>query len=83
MKTLGFLLIEQMEQMIYYLNLKYKKNIYIRNIIRELSKDVFYLFYLFYLFHSTDGNRCNIRSVTVETLENVEVFLDLPQIPQM
>lgn len=45
MKTLGFLLIEQMEQMIYYLNLKYKKNIYIRNIIRELSKDVFYLFY--------------------------------------
>lgn len=79
MKTLGFLLIEQMEQMIYYLNLKYKK-IYIRNIIRELSKDVFYLFYL---FHSTDGNRCNIRSVTVETLENVEVFLDLPQIPQM
>lgn len=44
MKTLGFLLIEQMEQMIYYLNLKYKK-IYIRNIIRELSKDVFYLFY--------------------------------------
>ena len=33
-----------MEQMIYYLNLKRKK-VYIRNIIRELSKDVFYLFY--------------------------------------
>lgn len=69
-KYLCFLLIEQMEQMIYYLNLKRKK-VYIRNIIRELSKDVFHLFYL---FHSTDGNRCNEWSVTVKTLENVEVF---------
>ena len=40
----GFPFIEQMEQMIYYLNLKRKK-VYIRNIIRELSKDVFHLFY--------------------------------------
>ena len=29
------------------LKLKKKKSIYIRNIIRELSKDVFHLFYLF------------------------------------
>ena len=43
---MGFPFIEQMEQMIYYLNLKRKK-VYIRNIIRELSKDVFHLFYLF------------------------------------
>ena len=41
---MGFPFIEQMEQMIYYLNLKRKK-VYIRNIIRELSKDVFHLFY--------------------------------------
>lgn len=69
-KYLCFLLIEQMEQMIYYLNLKRKK-VYIRNIIRELSKDVFYLFYL---FHSTDGNRYNEWSVTVKTLVNTGLF---------
>jgi hypothetical protein len=36
--------VEQIEQMLYYLNLKSKKIYKISN-IRELSKDVFYLFY--------------------------------------
>ena len=40
----GIYLIEQIEQMLYYLNLKSKKIYKISN-IRELSKDVFYLFY--------------------------------------
>ena len=37
--------VEQIEQMLYYLNLKSKKKIYKISNIRELSKDVFYLFY--------------------------------------
>ena len=37
--------VEQIEQMLYYLNLKSKKIYKISNIKREWEKDVFYLFY--------------------------------------